>query len=55
MAENWALSGAHVDATAEAIDRIIRRRMAEAWAEGHEYGIIYEDLEANPYQGRRKK
>jgi len=55
MAENWALSGAHVDATAEAIDRIIRRRMAEAWAEGHEYGIIYEDLEANPYQGRRTK
>jgi hypothetical protein len=40
---------------AERIDRIIRRRMAEAWTEGHEYGVIYEDLEANPYQGRKRK
>lgn len=38
------------------IDRLIRKRMAEAWAEGHEYGAIYDpDLDANPYRGRTKK
>lgn len=37
------------------IDRLIRKRMAEAWAEGHEYGAIYDpDLDANPYRGRKK-
>jgi hypothetical protein len=38
------------------IDRLIRKRMGEAWAEGHEYGAIYDpDLDANPYRGRTKK
>ena len=40
------------------IDRIIRERMAEAWAAGHEYGAIYDpDLDANPYliRGRKRK
>jgi hypothetical protein len=41
MAENWALAGEHVPATAKAIDRIIRKRMAEAWAAGHEYGVVW--------------
>ncbi len=40
---------------ADYLDRYIRRRMADAWAEGHEYGVIYGDLEANPYQGRKRK
>lgn len=54
MAENWALAGEHVPATAKAIDRLIRKRMAEAWVQGHEYGVIYDDLEANPYRGGKK-
>ena len=40
------------------INRVIRERMAEAWAAGHEYGAIYDpDLDANPYliRGRKRK
>ena len=37
------------------VDRLLRKRMGEAWAEGHEYGAIYGDLDANPYRGRKKK
>lgn len=37
------------------IDRLVRRRMAEAWAQGYESGFRYGELAVNPYQGRRKK
>ena len=43
------------------INRVIRERMAEAWAAGHEYGGITDpDLDANdanPYliRGRKRK
>ena len=37
------------------IDRLIRKRMAEAWDLGRTYGINNIASDANPYQGRRKK
>lgn len=55
MAENWALAGEHVPATAKAIDRIIRKRMAEAWEEG--WVASHNNLAAdvpNPYRGKGK-
>lgn len=36
------------------IDRLIRKRMAEAWAAGHEYGVVWGDLDANPYRRRKE-
>ena len=54
MAENWALAGEHVPATAKAIDRIIRRRMAEAWDKG--WGSPkWQNMDENPYRKRNKK
>ena len=49
---------------AKRIDRLLRRRMAEAWDEGHEWGVNDPDsprpccrfhLCTNPYRGRKKK
>ncbi|MBU6379098.1 MAG: hypothetical protein KJS95_11275 [Gammaproteobacteria bacterium] len=56
MLLGWALSGEHVAATAKVIDRLIRKRMAEAWEDG--WLDQYNDrrrLNENPYRGRRKK
>ena len=35
------------------IDRLIRRRMAEAWDLGRTYGINNIASDANPYRGRK--
>ena len=47
---------------ADYLDRYIRRRMADAWAEGHEWGVNDSPrpccrfhLCTNPYRGRKKK
>ena len=40
---------------AERIDRLVRRRMAEAWDEGWELGTKYGDLAINRYRGRKRK
>lgn len=54
MQENWAISGVHVEATAREIDRIIRRRMAEAWDKG--WGSPkWQNMDENPYRKRSKK
>jgi hypothetical protein len=54
MAENWALAGEHVPATAKAIDRLIRKRMAEAWEEG--WILAWErKIGRNPYRERKNK
>lgn len=54
MQESWAISGVHVEATAREIDRIIRRRMAEAWDKG--WGSPkWQDMDENPYRKRSKK
>ena len=37
------------------VNRIIRRRMAEAWDLGRTYGINNIASDANPYRGRKKK
>lgn len=37
------------------IDRLVRRRMAEAWAQGYEGCFRYGELSINPHKGRRKK
>ena len=37
------------------IDRLIRRRMAEAWEEGKDCCFRYTGLSINPYRGRKKK
>lgn len=38
------------------IDRLIRRRMAEAWTEGwFERDFVLKELNENPYRGRKKK
>ena len=37
------------------IDRLIRRRMAEAWEEGNELPFVWGNAKANPYRGRKKK
>ena len=55
MAENWTLAGEHVPATAKVIDRLLRKRMAEAWDLGRTYGINDIASDANPYRGRVKK
>jgi hypothetical protein len=56
MAENWALAGEHVPATAMVIDRLVRRRMAEAWEDGWFSRDCQEaDWDRNPYRGGRRK
>ena len=38
------------------IDRLIRRRMAEAWTEGwFQRDFVLKELNENPYRGRKKK
>lgn len=37
------------------IDRLIRKRMAEAWDRGCEQWFRYGELSINPYRGRTKK
>ena len=37
------------------IDRLIRKRMAEAWEEGKDCCFRYTGLSINPYRGRKKK
>ena len=39
----------------ERIDRLIRRRMAEAWEAGNELPFVWGNAKANPYRGRKKK
>jgi hypothetical protein len=51
--EGLGLVGKHY--LAERIDRLIRRRMAEAWEEGYESAFVWGSAKANPYRGRRKK
>lgn len=48
MQESWAISGVHVEATAREIDRIIRRRMAEAWKAGYNFREVVAEMEAKP-------
>jgi hypothetical protein len=56
MAENWAIHGAHIEATAQEIDRLIRKRMAEAWGEGwFASNWDRKRVHENPYRGRTKK
>ena len=55
MAEGWCDDGAHIRESANAIDLLIRKRMAEAWEEG--WFDQYNDrrrLNENPYRGRGK-
>lgn len=41
---------------AKRIDRLLRRRMAEAWTEGwFERDFVRKELDENPYRGRAKK
>jgi len=36
------------------IDRLLRRRMAEAWDQGNACCFRYGELSINPYRGRKK-
>lgn len=41
---------------AKRIDRLLRRRMAEAWTEGwFERDFVLKELNENPYRGRKRK
>lgn len=59
MEAGHAISGAHVEDTARAIDRAVRRAQAEAFDEGFTTGNNYAfDLkisDENPYRGRAKR
>ena len=56
MAENWPISGAHVGATAREIDRIIKKRMAEAWEDGwFDRDCLEADWHQNPYRTKKKE
>jgi hypothetical protein len=44
MAENWAMSGAHVAGTAREIDRIIRKRQREAWKAGYNFREVIAEM-----------
>lgn len=48
-------AGQYREKLAADIDRIIRRRMAEAWEEGWCHKTAGEKWDDNPYAGRRKK
>lgn len=55
MKENWAIHGAHVEATAQEIDRIIKRRMGEAWEDGWFARDCRDaDWHQNPYRRKKK-
>jgi len=60
IASTWSgegiLKGWYLDAASKEIDRIIRRRMAEAWEDGWFEGLFRRKaLGENPYRGRVKK
>jgi len=40
---------------ANRIDRLIRRRMGEAWDRGCEHGFRYGELSINPYRRKKKE
>ena len=40
---------------AKRIDRLLRRRMAQAWTEGWFERFVRKELDENPYRGRKKK
>jgi hypothetical protein len=56
LASKWSgegiLKGWYLDAASKEIDRLIRRRMGEAWDEGN---VSPGYLKDNPYRKRRKK
>lgn len=51
--EGLGLIGKHY--LANRIDRLIRRRMAEAWDRGCEQWFRYGELSINPYRRKKKK
>lgn len=52
----WVLNyGYNEIRLAARIDRLLRKRKAEAWEEGWELGKKYGDLAINRYRGRKKK
>lgn len=59
IASKWSgegiLKGWYLDAASKEIDRLVRKRMAEAWEEGKDCCFRYTGLSINPYRGRRKK
>lgn len=54
MEAGHAISGAHVEDTARAIDRAIRRAQAKAWDEGFVADYESRGKATNPYRGRPK-
>lgn len=48
-------TGQYREKLAADIDRLIRKRMAEAWDLGRIYGINNIAADANPYHRRKKK
>ncbi len=60
IASKWSgegiLKGWYLDAARAEIDRIIRKRMAEAWEEGwFDRDCQEADWDKNPYRGRTEK
>jgi len=59
LASKWSgegiLKGWYLDAASKEFDRLIRRRMVEAWEEGNELPFVWGSAKANPYRGRRRK
>lgn len=60
MLLGWALSAEHVHATSKVIDRLLRKRMAEAWKEGwirawETPRMWTGDVPGNPYRGSKRK
>lgn len=55
MEAGHAISGAHVEDTARAIDRAIRRAKAESWDEGFVADYETRGSAENPYRGREKR
>jgi hypothetical protein len=52
----WVLNyGYNEIRLAARIDRLLRKRMAEAWTEGWFERFVRKELDKNPYRGRKKK
>lgn len=52
----WVLNyGYNEIRLAARIDRLVRKRMGEAWEEGKDCCFRYTGLSINPYRGRKKK
>lgn len=47
MADNWAISDAHIEGTAREIDRIIKKREREAWKAGYNFREVVAEIEAD--------